>query len=59
MILAESKRSPGDFYAVKCINKKSIKGKEETLENEIDVLRRLDERKKGLMNGWMNEGMKE
>lgn len=41
VILAESKRCAGEFYAVKCINKRSIKGKEETLENEIDVLRRL------------------
>ena len=40
MLLAEERDQPGSFVAIKCINKKSIKGKEESLENEIDVLRR-------------------
>ncbi|KAH8338196.1 hypothetical protein KR074_002937 [Drosophila pseudoananassae] len=38
--LAESKDPPGDHYAVKIIDKKALKGKEESLENEIRVLRR-------------------
>jgi len=40
VVLAEERTRPGSFVAIKCINKKSIKGKEESLENEIDVLRR-------------------
>ncbi|XP_064537539.1 calcium/calmodulin-dependent protein kinase type 1 isoform X2 [Drosophila montana] len=39
--LAESKDTPGDHFAVKIIDKKALKGKEESLENEIRVLRRL------------------
>ncbi|XP_033168096.1 calcium/calmodulin-dependent protein kinase type 1 isoform X2 [Drosophila mauritiana] len=39
--LAESKDSPGEHFAVKIIDKKALKGKEESLENEIRVLRRL------------------
>ncbi|KPU74971.1 uncharacterized protein Dana_GF22801, isoform B [Drosophila ananassae] len=39
--LAESKDTPGVHYAVKIIDKKALKGKEESLENEIRVLRRL------------------
>ncbi|XP_037956041.1 calcium/calmodulin-dependent protein kinase type 1 isoform X2 [Teleopsis dalmanni] len=39
--LAESKESPGDHFAVKIIDKKALKGKEESLENEIRVLRKL------------------
>ncbi|XP_017051422.1 calcium/calmodulin-dependent protein kinase type 1 isoform X2 [Drosophila ficusphila] len=39
--LAESKDVPGDHFAVKIIDKKALKGKEESLENEIRVLRRL------------------
>ncbi|XP_051164925.1 calcium/calmodulin-dependent protein kinase type 1 isoform X4 [Leptopilina boulardi] len=39
--LAESKERPGDLYAVKIIDKKALKGKEDSLENEIKVLRRL------------------
>lgn len=38
--LAESKESPGQLYAVKIIDKKALKGKEDSLENEIKVLRR-------------------
>ncbi|CAG0886420.1 unnamed protein product [Darwinula stevensoni] len=39
--LAESKDLPGEFSAVKIIDKKALKGKEDSLENEIQVLRRL------------------
>ncbi|XP_055857788.1 calcium/calmodulin-dependent protein kinase type 1 isoform X2 [Episyrphus balteatus] len=39
--LAESKDNPGQHYAVKIIDKKALKGKEDSLENEIKVLRRL------------------
>jgi len=38
--LAESKERPGDLYAIKVIDKKALKGKEDSLENEIKVLRR-------------------
>jgi len=41
VLLAEEREQHGSYVAIKCINKKSIKGKEESLENEIDVLRRL------------------
>merc|ERR1719203_2490659 len=40
--LAESKDRPGDLHAIKVIDKKALKGKEDSLENEIKVLRRLD-----------------
>lgn len=40
--LAESKEHPGELYAIKVIDKKALKGKEDSLENEIKVLRRLD-----------------
>jgi len=40
--LAESKENPGNFYAIKIIDRKLLKGKEELLENEISVLRQLD-----------------
>lgn len=39
--LAESKDNPGQHYAVKIIDKKALKGKEDSLENEIKVLRRF------------------
>ncbi|CAB0036081.1 unnamed protein product, partial [Trichogramma brassicae] len=39
--LAESKDRPGMLYAVKIIDKKALKGKEDSLENEIKVLRRF------------------
>lgn len=42
--LAESKEEPGKMYAIKIIDKKALKGKEDSLENEIRVLRRLDHR---------------
>lgn len=40
--LAESKDHTGKLYAIKVIDKKALKGKEDSLENEIKVLRRLD-----------------
>ncbi|XP_060521515.1 calcium/calmodulin-dependent protein kinase type 1-like [Cylas formicarius] len=39
--LAESKEKPGQLYAVKIIDKKALKGKEDSLENEIMILRKL------------------
>lgn len=41
VVLAEEASNPGNFVAIKCINKRGIKGKEDSLENEINVLRRL------------------
>ncbi|KAK6750625.1 hypothetical protein RB195_002540 [Necator americanus] len=41
VFLAECKQEPGHMVAVKCIDKKALKGKEESLENEIKVLRKL------------------
>ena len=41
MVLAENKFERGKFCAVKCINRRGLRGKEESLENEIRVLRRL------------------
>lgn len=38
--LAESRDKPGHMVAVKCIDKKALKGKEDSLENEIAVLRK-------------------
>lgn len=38
--LAESKTEAGKLYAVKIIDKTALKGKEDSLENEIKVLRR-------------------
>lgn len=38
--LAESREKPGQMFAVKIIDKKALKGKEDSLENEIRVLRR-------------------
>ena len=38
--LAENSENPGEMYAVKIIDKKALKGKEDSLENEIRVLRR-------------------
>ncbi|KZC13366.1 Calcium/calmodulin-dependent protein kinase type 1 [Dufourea novaeangliae] len=37
--LAETKEKPGQVFAVKIIDKKALKGKEDSLENEIKVLR--------------------
>ena len=39
--LAESKETPGNFYAMKVIDKKSLKGHEQSLENEIRILNTL------------------
>lgn len=39
--LGESKENPGQLFAVKIIDKKALKGKEDSLENEIKVLRRF------------------
>lgn len=39
--LAESRDTPSQLVAVKIIDKKALKGKEDTLENEIKVLRRF------------------
>ncbi|GLV37690.1 Calcium/calmodulin-dependent protein kinase I [Carabus blaptoides fortunei] len=44
--LAESKEKPGQMFAVKIIDKKALKGKEDSLENEIKVLRRFSEHSK-------------
>ncbi|GMR45400.1 hypothetical protein PMAYCL1PPCAC_15595 [Pristionchus mayeri] len=41
VFLAESKEHRGRLVAIKCIDKKALKGKEESLENEIKVLRKL------------------
>ena len=38
--LAESKTEAGQLFAVKIIDKTALKGKEDSLENEIKVLRR-------------------
>lgn len=40
VFLAESKFERGNFVAIKCIDKKALKGKEESLENEIRVLKK-------------------
>ncbi|BES90493.1 Calcium calmodulin-dependent protein kinase [Nesidiocoris tenuis] len=39
--LVERRDKPNEMYAVKIIDKKALKGKEDSLENEIKVLRRL------------------
>lgn len=41
--LIESKEVPGQMFAVKIIDKKALKGKEDSLENEIRVLKRFSE----------------
>ena len=38
--LAESKTEAGKLFAVKIIDKTALKGKEDSLENEVKVLRR-------------------
>ena len=40
VFLAECRFEPGIFVAIKCIDKKALKGKEESLENEIRVLKK-------------------
>lgn len=39
VILAEEKAT-GKLYAVKCINKRNISGKEDAVENEIAILKK-------------------
>ncbi|KAI6175836.1 Calcium/calmodulin-dependent protein kinase type 1 [Aphelenchoides bicaudatus] len=41
VFLAECLPKPGTMVAIKCIDKKALRGKEESLENEIRVLRKL------------------
>uniref|UniRef100_A0A915EF09 Protein kinase domain-containing protein n=1 Tax=Ditylenchus dipsaci TaxID=166011 RepID=A0A915EF09_9BILA len=41
VFLADCRFDPGSMVAIKCIDKKALKGKEESLENEIKVLRKL------------------
>lgn len=38
--MAQSVHDPADIVAIKCIDKKALKGKEDSLENEIRVLRK-------------------
>lgn len=38
--LAQRRNEPNNLVAIKCIDKKALKGKEESLENEIKVLRK-------------------
>lgn len=39
--MAHNVGDPEDIVAIKCIDKKALRGKEDSLENEIKVLRRL------------------
>lgn len=41
VVLAENKSERGKYNAIKCINRRGLRGKEEALDNEISVLRRL------------------
>lgn len=41
VVLGESKDRPGELCAIKCIDKKALRGKEDSLDNEIKVLRKL------------------
>lgn len=38
--MAQNKLDPVDIVAIKCIDKKALRGKEDSLENEIKVLRK-------------------
>lgn len=38
--MAQNKLEPEDIVAIKCIDKKALRGKEDSLENEIKVLRK-------------------
>lgn len=38
--MAQNKEDPDDIVAIKCIDKKALRGKEDSLENEIKVLRK-------------------
>ncbi len=35
-------KQTGKGFAIKVVDKKSLKGKEESLQNEIDVMKKLD-----------------
>ncbi|XP_043198885.1 calcium/calmodulin-dependent protein kinase type 1-like isoform X1 [Amphibalanus amphitrite] len=39
--VAEKRSEPGKLFAIKIIDKKALKGKEDSLDNEVKVLRRL------------------
>jgi hypothetical protein len=39
--MAKSRHDPDDIVAIKCIDKEALRGKEDSLVNEIRVLRRL------------------
>lgn len=41
VVLGESKDRIGELFAIKCIDKKALRGKEDSLDNEIKVLRKL------------------
>ena len=41
VVLGESKDRPGELHAIKCIDRKALRGKEDSLDNEIKVLRKL------------------
>uniref|UniRef100_A0A8C7JPU7 Calcium/calmodulin-dependent protein kinase 1Da n=1 Tax=Oncorhynchus kisutch TaxID=8019 RepID=A0A8C7JPU7_ONCKI len=41
LVLLAQERSTGKMFAVKCIPKKALKGKESSIENEINVLRKI------------------
>lgn len=38
--MAKSRQDPDDIVAIKCIDKRALRGKEDSLENEIRVLRK-------------------
>ena len=38
--VAEKRSEPGKLFAIKIIDKKALKGKEDSLDNEVKVLRR-------------------
>ena len=40
MKVAEKRSEPGKLFAIKIIDKKALKGKEDSLDNEVKVLRR-------------------
>lgn len=40
VVLGEDRQNPGQLLAIKCINKQAIKGKEDALFNEIEVLKK-------------------
>lgn len=43
VVLAQHKLNTDRLVAIKCIDKKALKGKEDSLENEIKVLRKWDQ----------------